>query len=52
MNVAGEVRAVRARRVQAGHDSALRDVVEALWADKVHELRSVAIAVLERLGVR
>jgi 3-methyladenine DNA glycosylase AlkD len=40
-----------ARRVQAGHDAALGEVVEALWTHKVHELRSVAIAVLEQRHV-
>ena len=37
-----------AGRVQAEDDAPLRSVVEALWKPKVHELRAVAIAVLEQ----
>jgi 3-methyladenine DNA glycosylase AlkD len=37
-----------ARRVQAADDEPLRAVVSALWRTRVHELRSVAIALLEQ----
>ena len=45
-----------ARRVQADGDEALRPLVDALWATGVHELRAVALVLLERrvdvLGAR
>jgi 3-methyladenine DNA glycosylase AlkD len=45
-----------AARVQVDDDESLRRLVEALWATRVHELRAVAMLVLERrvaaLGAR
>lgn len=37
-----------AERVRAGDDVALRPLVNALWTTRVHELRSLAVALLEQ----